>query len=178
MQHYFIGIKLPQELAEQLVELRNVWHLNETHKRLPAAEDLHITLQYLGAVDPEKLRCLHQKLDLLHVPSMKITLKGISTFGNPSTPRVVYAAVKEQPLLYDLQHVILEKCLELNLAVDTKKFVPHVTLAKKWSGQQVGFAKEMMLEEASFYVNQFAVYAIHPGENPSYHAIHSIDLED
>lgn len=178
MQHYFIGIKLPQELAEQLVELRHGWHLNETHKRLPASEDLHITLQYLGAVDPEKIGCLLRELDLLHVPSMKITLKGISIFGNPSTPRVVYAAVEEQPLLNDLQRVILEKCLELTLAVDTKKFVPHVTLAKKWSGQQVGFSKEMMLDETSFNVNQFAVYAIHPGEIPSYRAIHSIDLED
>lgn len=179
MQHYFIGVKLPSELSQQLVNTRNDWQLEKTHKRLPSVEDLHITLVYLGAVESEKLKTLMLELDDNEsFASMKLTICGVSTFGNPTTPRVIYAAIEEHPKFSELQSTILEKCLDLSLPVDSKKFVPHITLAKKWSGQQEGFSKEMHIATSKFKVNQFSVYSINPGVTPSYQAIHTIYLKD
>lgn len=178
MQHYFIGIKLPKDLAQQLVDLRKGWHLERSHKRLPVAEDLHITLLYLGAVESDLLKQLLSQLDSLSQKFLPIdiTLNGVSIFGNPLTPRVVYTAIEEQLSLQLLQKAVLEKCLELFLQVDKKPFVPHITLAKKWSGQHELFLKEMDIEKQSFSITAFSVYAINPRETPSYQAIHTIFL--
>ena len=179
MQHYFIGVKLPIELSRQLVQSRDGWQLEQTHKRLPAAEDLHITLVYLGAVESGKLHSLMVALD--DIESLKnviVTLAGVSTFGNPTTPRVIYAAIEEQPKLIELQSAVLEKCLDLSLPVDSKKFVPHITLAKKWRGQQEHFSKDMYIASDKFSIKEFSLYSINPGVTPSYQAIHTITLKD
>lgn len=180
MQHYFIGVKLPGELARRLVEDRNEWQLELSHKRLPVAEDLHITLVYLGAVEAEVLTKLISELNELAevIPAIKLTLSEVTTFGNPSTPRVIYTSIEEQPMLRKLQNAILEKCLALLLQVDQKPFVPHITLAKKWSGKLDVFSKEMLIEKTSFNVKDFSIYSINPGKVPSYEPIHTIYLKD
>ncbi|MDX1807730.1 MAG: RNA 2',3'-cyclic phosphodiesterase, partial [Paenisporosarcina sp.] len=125
MQHYFIGVKLPGDLACHLVDVRKQWQVEQSHKRLPAAVDLHITLLYLGAVEAGLLNELNSQLNEIPdvIPEMDITLTGVSTFGNPSTPRVIYVSIEEQANLQKLQSSILEKCLKLLLQVDTKPFV-------------------------------------------------------
>ncbi|HLG26802.1 MAG TPA: RNA 2',3'-cyclic phosphodiesterase [Paenisporosarcina sp.] len=180
MQHYFIGVKLPEDLACRLVDVRREWQLERSHKRLPAAVDLHITLLYLGAVEAEVLTELKSELNELTgvIPVMDVTLTGVSTFGNPSTPSVIYTSIEEQPNLHKLQRSILEKCLNLLLQLDQKPFVPHITLAKKWSGKQDVFSKEMHIEKTSFTMKDFSIYTINPGEVPSYQAIHTIYLKD
>jgi 2'-5' RNA ligase len=180
VQHYFIGVKLPEDLACRLVDVRKEWQLEQSHKRLPAAVDLHITLLYLGAVEAGQLSELKSQLNELSgvIPEMDITLTGVSTFGNPSTPRVIYTSIEEQANLNKLQSSILEKCLKLLLQVDQKSFVPHITLAKKWSGKQAVFSKEMHIEKTSFTMKDFSIYSINPGEVPSYKAIHTIYLKD
>lgn len=179
MQHYFIGVKLPEDLACRLVDVRKEWQLEQTHKRLPTAVDLHITLLYLGAVEAGVLSELKSQLNELSgvIPEMDITLTGVSIFGNPLTPRVIYTSI-EQPNLHNLQSSILEKCLKILLQVDQKPFVPHITLAKKWSGKQAVFSKEMHIEKTSFTMKDFSIYSINPGEVPSYKAIHTIYLKD
>ena len=179
MQHYFIGVKLPIELSRQLVHSRDGWQLEQTHKKLPPAEDLHITLVYLGAVESGKLNSLMLALeDIDSLRSMIVTLSGISTFGNPATPRVIYAAIKEQPELNELQSTVIEKCLDLSLPLDRKKFVPHITLAKKWRGQQDHFSKDMHIASNKFNIKEFSLFSIKPGVIPSYQAIHTITLRD
>ena len=180
MQHYFIGVKLPEVLARHLVDVRKEWHLELSHKRLPVAEDLHITLVYLGAVEGEVLTKLINELNELAdlIPAVNLTLSGVATFGNPSTPRVIYSSIEEQPLLRKLQNAILEKCLALLLPIGRKPFVPHITLAKKWSGKLDVFSQEMLIKQQSFTMNNFSIYAINPREVPSYQPVHTISLKD
>ena len=180
MQHYFIGVKLPEGLARHLVDSQKEWHLELSHKTLPVAEDLHITLVYLGAVEAEVLTELISELNELNevIPAIDLKLSGVSTFGNPSTPRVIYASIEEQPMLHKLQHAVLEKCLALSLRVDQKSFVPHITIAKKWSGKLDVFSKVMLIEQTSFTMKDFSIYSINPGKVPSYKPIHTIYLED
>lgn len=180
MQHYFIGVKLPGDLARRLVENRNEWQLELSHKRLPVAADLHITLVYLGAVEAEILTKLISELNELAevIPAVNLTLCGVETFGNPSTPRVVYTSIEEQPILRKLQNAIFDKCLALLLPIDRKPFVPHITLAKKWSGKLDVFSQEMLIKQESFTMTNFSIYAINPSEVPSYQAVHTISLKD
>jgi 2'-5' RNA ligase len=180
LQHYFIGVKLPGDLARRLVDERNEWQLELSHKRLPVAEDLHITLVYLGAVEAEVLTKLVSELNGLAevIPAINLTLSEVATFGNPSTPRVIYTSIEEQPMLRKLQNAILEKCLALLLQVDQKPFVPHITLAKKWSGKIDVFSQEMLINQSSFTMSNFSIYSINPREVPSYQPIHTIFLKD
>lgn len=158
--HYFIGISIPEPVANQLAEARRQWNL-QSHKKYTKAEDMHITLLFIGD-DP------HNEVDeaakalgeIAHLP-FGLTLDGIKTFGNPSTPRIVYAAVAPSTELEDLQRKVREKMLQFDMNPDQKRFVPHVTLAGKWAGgSPVEF--DMELEPVSFQVTEFSLFRIEP----------------
>jgi 2'-5' RNA ligase len=178
MQHYFIGVKLPFELSQQLVHSRDNWQL-EQHTKITTCRGFAYHVSLFRGSGKRKANSLMQALDEIDsLKTMIVTLSGVSTFGNPATPRVIYAAIEEQPKLIELQSAVLEKCLDLSLPVDSKKFVPHITLAKKWRGQQEHFSKDMHIASNKFTVKEFSLYSINPGVIPSYQAIHTITLKD
>ena len=179
VQHYFIGFKIPEQEAERLEKVRSTWSLQSTHKAIPHASDLHITLLYLGPVEDVLLQKLSDRLtDLQEIcSSFKLTIKNISSFGNPRNPRVIFASIEEEAKLKLLQKNVKTIAESLDFKVDQKPFVPHITLAKKWIGKQEINMAEMKVEQSDFIINQFSIYSIHPQKVPSYQAVKTVDLK-
>ena len=180
VQHYFIGFKIPEKEAQQLDQIRSKWELQSTHKVIPHASDLHITLLYLGAVEEKAMQRLSERLNALQetCSSFDLTLKGVSSFGSPSNPRVVYVSTEEQDKLKLLQKNVKLIAESLNFKVDQKPFVPHITLAKKWKGKQDFNMDDKHIDQMNFMIKYFSIYSIHPQKTPSYHPVKSVVLKD
>lgn len=179
VQHYFIGFKIPETVAEHLDQARSTWDLQETHKVIPHVSDLHITLLYLGGVEEELFQKLSGRLDDLEVtcPSFDLTIKGVSTFGSSRKPRVIHASVEEQSKLKQLHGHVKNIAESLNFKVDQKLFVPHITLAKKWIGNGELDIGNMQVEQMNFTIEHFSIYSIHPQKIPSYQAVKTVNLK-
>ena len=179
-QHYFIGFKIPEREANRLANARDKWDLDKNYKAIPDVRDLHITLQYLGGVEPGIFNELSTKLLGLDesLPGFRLTLRGVSTFGNPNKPRVIYTSVDEEPALIQLQKKIKDIVQTLPLKVDQKPFVPHITLAKKWIGQDLIDLEGMEIEPMETVIGHFSIFAIHPQKVPSYEAVKTINLKE
>jgi len=178
VQHYFIGFKVPEREAKQLDEIRKTWNLQETHKVIPHVNDLHVTLLYLGAMEDEVLQKLSVGLERIQdtVGSFHLTLTGVSSFGSPKNPRVLYVSIADEPKLKQLQKNIKTIGESLRLKLDQKPYVPHITLAKKWIGNDDLNLNDMQIEPINIAINQFAIYSIHPQKTPSYQAVKTIEL--
>jgi len=180
VQHYFIGFKIPEKEASQLDEIRRTWNLQETHKVIPHGSDLHVTILYLGAVEDEVLQKLSDRLESLQGidASFDLSLTGVSSFGSPKNPRVIFVSLEEEPKLKRLQKNIKMIGESLHFQLDQKPFVPHITLAKKWIGKQEINMAEMQIEKRNVTIDQFAIFSIHPQKIPSYEAVKTINLKD
>lgn len=174
--HYFIGIKLPLPEARSLVEQRDSWNLS-SHKRYPAAEDLHITLLFIGADPEEEIGAAEQALQkIVHSPfDLKIT--GTGYFGKKERPGVVFAAVEESEALNGLQDKVMTALKDFNLTPDTKPFVPHITITNKWAGKEP-WPEIPALGPANFSVEEFSLFRIEPNSTPRYVAIKTYKLKD
>ncbi|HSJ36693.1 MAG TPA: RNA 2',3'-cyclic phosphodiesterase [Planococcus sp. (in: firmicutes)] len=174
--HYFIGIKIPLPVAQSLVEQRESWGLS-SHKRYPVAEDLHITLLFIGA-DPEgEIMAATEALQgIAHSPfTLKIT--GTGYFGIKERPGVVYGAIEENDSLNALQDKIKTAFSDFNLSPDTKPFVPHITLANKWAGKDL-WEEIPALGPDSFRAEEFSLFRIEPGSIPRFIAVKTYKLKD
>lgn len=126
MTRAFLALRLPDHVQSALTVQQFLLPLP---RRVPP-EDFHLTLCFLGeAVRDEVLQALHEALEALRLPAMKITLQGIGHFGG-TKPRAVYAAARPDPLLEHLQAKLTTVARRAGCEIPHTRFVPHVTLGR------------------------------------------------
>lgn len=174
--HYFIGIKIPLPVASSLVEQRDSWGV-ASHRKIPDAEDLHITLVFIGGDPLGEIDAAVESLEEIDHPALELAVTGSGFFGKKDRPRVVYAAVKENNSLHELQVKVIHALKDFGMRPDTKPFVPHITLANKWAGEEMW--KEIpQIRAEHFRVNEFSLFRIEPDSTPRYVSIKTYKLKD
>jgi 2'-5' RNA ligase len=125
MPRIFTGLEVPEAMADELSKLRG----GLMSARWIEPEDYHLTLRFIGDVDE---RTANEIADLLYVVkkrSIEVTLTGLGAFGG-DRPRSLYVAVKQTQPLMELQAEHERIMRRVGLPPETRKFVPHVTLAR------------------------------------------------
>lgn len=184
--HYFFAVKLPKEVKGFL----NKWveqHRNEfPFGRWVHLEDYHITLAFLGFVEKNRLieATNNIKERLSKINQFHLTLNKIGTFGSPKSPRIFWADVLPSEDLTSIQKSVYEQCIALDFELDKKPFRPHITLARKWKGEQPFDANSLTEvktdkgEMISFLVSDIVLYESHVEETPKYREIELIQLNE
>jgi 2'-5' RNA ligase len=122
----FIGLELPESIRAELVRL------NPRVKGLRwlPAEQLHLTMSFLGEVDAAGEERLREALAPVKVPAFFLPVIGVGTFGG-ERPSVVWAGVGHgHPHLFALHKHIQDAVLHAGLEADLKPFHPHITLGR------------------------------------------------
>ena len=123
----FVGLELPPSCKSALFGLNP--HLPGL-RWLPE-EQFHLTLSFLGEVDPPGYDRLCQVLGSVRVPSFFLPLRGVGAFNVRSRPSVVWVGVgKGHPHLFALHRHIQDSVLSSGLEPDLKPFHPHVTVGR------------------------------------------------
>lgn len=125
----FLAIELPEAEARALAAMRRPlpgW-------RWVPAENLHITLVFLGDVRADAAGELDDALNGMTIVPPEVQIAGIGHFGR-AAPRAVWAGVTPQPALEALANRLAQKARGAGIDVEHRKFVPHVTLARLANG--------------------------------------------
>jgi 2'-5' RNA ligase len=125
MLRLFVGIEFPPELKLRL-------SLLET--RLPGARwvdagNLHLTLRFIGEVGEDEAADIDDALARVKARRFAVRLAGVGVFGN-GKPRNLWVGVERQPELLGLRDKIEQALIRAGLPPETRKFSPHVTLAR------------------------------------------------
>lgn len=176
-KHYFIGIKLPRQAAETLHNACGSLNL-KNHKKYTPPADMHITLLFIGGIPNGDIEKLSKALaNISHAP-FDLKTSGVRTFGNPATPRIVYAAVEENRLLDQLHSKIKQAVQPFGINLDDRPFTPHITLAAKWAGGTPLDADAVpAIDSIEFHVSEFALFEIRPASRPKYAPLGVYPLE-
>ena len=171
--HYFIGIKAPSSLWSHVEVYRDKLSLEQFYKVIPHKEDLHMTLLFIGSFPDERLRLLQEILTSVagRHSSIHLHVNHLSYFGSPKGPRVVYLGMDDSQALIALQRDINDSCKELLGLSDSKKFTPHITIAKKRKFEGGESIVKELFEGVPFQVDGFSLFKIHPSRNPKYEQI-------
>lgn len=125
MPRLFTGLELPEHLAVELSMMRG----GLSGARWIDTENYHITLRFIGDIDPSTAHEVHAALDRIRRPAFRVTLDGLNAFGGDK-PRAIVATAKPSSALVELQAEQERLMRRLGLAAETRKFAPHVTLAR------------------------------------------------
>lgn len=125
-------------------------------------EDLHITLVFLGDLDPQRRACAEEAADRVRAAPFSLSL---NRFGCFPRARVLWCGASERPQsLLDLLHALNSGLLGCGFRPERRPFEPHVTLARK--------ARPLPTRElehpVAWPVSDFALVIAKPGERPRY----------
>jgi 2'-5' RNA ligase len=101
--------------------------------RWVAVQSIHLTLKFLGEVDPQIIAKLAESLTdaTQSQASFGLRLRGLGCFPNPANPRVVWCGIDgEVERLSGLQQSVEAACASLGFAPENRPFHPHLTLGR------------------------------------------------
>lgn len=184
--HYFWAVRIPdsvkQTIHDELTKIKPIFQF----KRWVDLHDYHITLAFLGAVNPEKLQSVIQLVgDAINKQKVfTLEIEGLNVFGAQKSPRIFWGAVNEVKPLFQLQEIVHNTCLAAGFALETRPYHPHITLARKWGGSEDFNRDDLVMhnpfkEQAlSFQVSEVVMYKSNVEKTPKYEAIAAFSLVD
>lgn len=125
MPRLFTGLEIPEDLAQDLAQLRG----GMSGARWMDAADYHITLRFLGDIDDRAAAEFDAELARIRRQPFEVIIEGLDHFGG-DRPRALIARAKPSQPLVELQAEQERLARRIGLAAETRKYVPHVTLAR------------------------------------------------
>lgn len=142
----FIAIELPPELKDTIHGLTGGLRASGARVKWVPAENLHLTLKFLGNTPEETVPDIRDRLagvSALH-PAFTLEFRGAGAFPDLRWPRVVWAGVLDSDALLGLQRDVEEAMGELGFAPEGKAYSPHLTLGRvKSPGGLAGLRGEL-----------------------------------
>ena len=127
----FVAVLLPDELRSRLGLEIDGLRRHASGVAWVAAENLHITLKFLGGVDDARVA---EICGALHgasaIPAFDVGVQGLGAFPTLARPRVVWAGTAAAPAFVRLAEGIDRALVALGVPAEARGFSPHVTLGR------------------------------------------------
>lgn len=158
----FVCLETPAYLQRSLAALRE----DIVGARWTEPQHLHLTLRFIGEVDPFLEERVVNELSRIHVKPFMLPIRDIGCYEVRGEPRTLWAGLGGgHPHLFQLQRKIEDALVGLGLPMAARRFHPHITLArlKGVSSQTVSrFRKRHRgFEGPPIKVRSFALYSSH-----------------
>lgn len=122
----FLALELPKSGLDLLQQLQGTLK-KYGRGRFTPRQNLHLTMVFIGQADPDAVvQCLAD----IHPPRQTLTVTGLGHFGD-----LIHAAVRPTADLRQLQNELQTKLQTAGFKLEDRKFIPHITLCRKYLGK-------------------------------------------
>jgi 2'-5' RNA ligase len=126
MIRLFVALELPEPVRHRLAGLMG----GVPGARWTEAQNLHLTLRFIGEVENGLLPDIDAALGDVTAPAFDVVLDGIGQFGSGSRARVLWAGVERNDALMHLNQKVESALVRAGLPPEERRYSPHVTLAR------------------------------------------------
>jgi 2'-5' RNA ligase len=127
----FVALEIPSAVRENLAALLKSLRAVSPQTRWVRAENLHVTVNFLGEVPEANLADIRGALaGARSDEAVTLDFRGLGFFPNEKHPRVVWAGIEASPILKTLAADIDNAMERLCIPREPWPFSPHLTLAR------------------------------------------------
>ena len=133
--------------------------------RWTPADNLHLTMRFIGDTEPAKQAALEEALARVRVEPFILPVEGVGVFPSRGPAKVLWAGVGHgHPRLFQLRQQVDEALLSVDTALDVHTFHPHFTLGRlgdKPAPKEIAhfLARHARFEAPPFRVDGFQLMA-------------------
>ena len=126
MPRLFVGLDLPDTLEQAVGELQT----GLRDARWIEADGLHLTLAFIGEVDPSGQRRIEAALAGVEAPALTVSLHGLGHFPPRGALRVLWTGASPAAGLGSLAAGVRRAAARAGFPPERRKFFPHVTIGR------------------------------------------------
>jgi 2'-5' RNA ligase len=145
-------------------------------------EQLHLTIRFIGEVDGGLYHDIRENLGTVKAAPIRLAVKGVGHFPPRGKPRVIWAGVEPAGDIIILRNKVNRALLECGVALETRKFHPHITLARLNNvpaGKIVHFLTgNSLLQSPPVVINTLTLYSSNLTPRGALHTIEAEYLLD
>ena len=157
MPRLFVAIRPPDDVRDALLDLMD----GIERARWQDDDQLHLTLAFLGQVDPQSGDDLVERLDAIDRAPFELAIAGVGHFERKGRPSAVWARIAPSDQLSALQRQVAQAARLSGCAMERRKYHPHITLARLDPGSESParwLAENANLAAGPWEVQSFALY--------------------
>lgn len=156
MIRLFIAIDIPEAVR---MEVEGMGRSIANTRPVPA-DQLHLTLKFIGEVEGSRLLDIREALTEIFIPKFSISLKGVGTFPPRGIPRILWVGIDTGEHLLPLRNSIEKTLAVINIPRERKKYIPHLTIARL-KNCSIHHLQQFLAGNAFFQTAEFAVESFH-----------------
>ena len=128
----FIAVEVSDDVRGRLTAVIETLRRTGAHVSWVPPANLHVSLAFLGDVDRERIGLLSDALGETagQVVPCTVQVRRVGTFGTPRSPRVLWAGVDGDGTLQNIYRRLATHLETLELPVEKRAYLPHVTLGR------------------------------------------------
>jgi len=159
MPRLFVAVDIPDSLCTLLHAMgRGI-----PGARPVGAEQIHLTMRFIGEVDGGMARDIKDALSEIQTPPFSLAIRGVGHFPPRRAPRVLWAGLVPSEELLLLRNRIERRLVACGLEPEQRKFSPHITIARLKDSplKRVGefLAGNALFSSEAFPVDEFILYS-------------------
>jgi len=159
MLRLFIAIDIPDDIRTLMCGMGS----SIPGARAVPADQLHLTLKFLGDTDSGRLSDIKEALAAIDFAPFTINLQRVGHFPPRGNPRVIWAGIEPLVEVTRLRNAIEKSLAGIGIERDHRKFSAHVTLARLKNSPlnrvTQFLAGNSFFETPPFTVREFLLYS-------------------
>ncbi|WP_375192933.1 RNA 2',3'-cyclic phosphodiesterase [Marinobacter sp.] len=170
MPRLFFGLEIPPAIKERLLSVQ----APIAGAKWQNAGQLHLTLLFLGAVDDDQVPAVCASARVVQQAQFWLAVSGLGCFGQPQSPRNLWAAVAPTEPLGMLHDTLMGRIQAPARPSERRAFRPHITLAR--FKRQAGSVKALLDQYGNaafghFPVDEFCLFESRRGPSGSVYSV-------
>jgi len=168
----FIAINFEKETKNKLLSLRDELRAVSSSGNFSLPENIHLTLVFLGECDHKQTAAVKKAMDMVFFEPFDMRIERLGRFRRDDGD-LWWVGVQESKPLLDLQRNLTDLLGQhvKGIAIDKRKYSPHITLGRKVEadvnprqiepfGETVGQVDLMKSERINGKLTYTAIYTI------------------
>jgi 2'-5' RNA ligase len=174
----FIAFPLQDSFRSSLYQ--KISFLQKTMKATwVSPQNYHITIQFLGEVEPGMVQVIDNKLR--EIPSLAFSIvckfTSVSYFPDPNRPKALIASIEHNISMDLIAKKVHDKMKEIDFPIKSP-FIPHLTLARFKNNFGAGGLIPVIPISQFQEISQFAlIHSILSSEGPTYQEIKTYSIK-
>ncbi|MGH9580652.1 MAG: RNA 2',3'-cyclic phosphodiesterase, partial [Terriglobales bacterium] len=131
----FVALDIDESIRARLAQFVQGVQRFAPDARWISPESLHLTLKFIGEVDPGELGAVQNALAGVQAVATAVRIHRTGFFPSARAARVFWVGVQSDARLTALAEAVEQALVPLGIAREERAYSPHLTLARSGSGR-------------------------------------------